>query len=261
MNEKTNRPLAGQTAFVTGGASGIGRETVSVLATQGARVIVADRNIEGAQAVANCVVNAGGNAIAIEVDVADSASVDGALRAALAAYPVIDILIHSAGIGAEIDFLSMEEAEWRRIIDVDLTGTFLISQAVAREMAQRGYGRIVLLSSTAGERGGTGRGAYGAAKAGVIGLSRVMAVELAPRGITVNVLAPGAIETELVLKMHDHETRRAYTTAIPLNRYGEVRDVAITAAFLASPESNYITGVVVPVDGGFMAAGVMKRST
>ena len=135
-------------------------------------------------------------------------------------YNRIDILIHSAGIGVEKLFLETTTNEWNKIINIDLSGTFFCAQACAKEMVKQQYGRIVSLASTAGIRGGTGRAAYGAAKGGVIALTKVMAVELAQYNITVNALAPGAIETELVAKMHSAETRKVYKAGIPMNRYG-----------------------------------------
>jgi len=126
-------------------------------------------------------------------------------------------------------------------------------------MAQAGYGRIVNLASTAGVVGGTGRAAYGAAKGGVVMLTRVLAVELATSGVTVNALAPGAIETELVARMHSQETRRTYTRAIPANRYGAPDEVAAAALFLASRTSGYVNGHVLAVDGGFLAAGILNK--
>ena len=126
-------------------------------------------------------------------------------------------------------------------------------------MVENQYGRIVLLSSTAGLRGGTGRNAYGAAKGGVIALTKVMAVELAQHGITANALAPGAIETELVARMHSDETRRVYRAGIPLDRYGTPEETAFTGVFLASEQAGYVTGHILGVDGGFLAAGIMHR--
>lgn len=252
--------FADNVAIVTGGASGIGREVARRIVQEGARVFVADRDLSAARRVVEELASRGAAADAVHVDVADPASVDAMVEHVVRAAGRIDILVHSAGVGVERLFLETTPQEWARIIDVDLTGTFLTCQAVARQMIQREYGRILTISSTAGVRGGTGRAAYGAAKAGVIGLTRVMAVELAPYGVTANTLAPGAIETELVQAMHSAETRRVYTAAIPANRYGTPDEVASAALFLVSEEARYITGHVLAVDGGFLAAGVMKKS-
>jgi 3-oxoacyl-[acyl-carrier protein] reductase len=230
-------------ALVTGGASGIGRQVSRRMAAEGAWVFVADANAAGAEAVAGEL-----NAVA------------GMAEAVLRAAGRIDALVHSAGVGIERSFLDTTHAEWSRLIDIDLTGTFLTCQAAARPMVERGYGRIVTIASTAGVRGGSGRAAYGAAKGGVIALTKVMAVELAPFGVTVNTLTPGAIETELVAAMHSAETRRVYKAGIPADRYGTPDEVASAALFLASEEARYISGHALAVDGGFLAAGVMKRS-
>ncbi|MBM3545802.1 MAG: SDR family oxidoreductase [Alphaproteobacteria bacterium] len=243
-----------RTAVVTGGGSGIGKAIAKELTAEGARVAIVDIDAGRAEAVAR---ELGGSSVAIQADV--SRPEDAACLAADAARQLgkIDILIHSAGVGAERSFLDTTPEEWRRIIDIDLSGTFYTCQAVAKVMAERRYGRIVTLASTAGIRGGTGRTAYGAAKGGVITLTKVMAVELAPYGITANTLAPGAIETELVKRMHSPETRVVYRRGIPLDRYGVPEEVAAAALFLASDEARYVTGSVLAVDGGFLAAGVM----
>lgn len=241
-------------AVVTGGGSGIGRAIAERLAAEGARVAIVDIDAGRAETAAR---ELGTSAVAIQADV--SRPEDAARLAADAARQLgkIDILVHSAGVGAERSFLDTTPEEWRRIIDIDLSGTFYTCQAVAKVMAARRYGRIVTLASTAGIRGGTGRTAYGAAKGGVITLTKVMAVELAPLGITANTLAPGAIETELVKKMHSAETRVVYRRGIPLDRYGVPEEVAAAALFLASDEARYVTGAVLAVDGGFLAAGVI----
>lgn len=249
--------FTGRVALITGGASGIGKAVAGQLAGLGARLAIADRNIEGAEALASQL--GSDRALALDVDVADPASVNAMVDAVTDRFGRLDILVHSAGVGIERGFLETTAEEWQRLIDIDLSGTFYCAQAAARKMVAQGYGRIVTLSSTAGLRGGTGRAAYGAAKAGVVGLTKVMAVELAPYGVTANALAPGAIETELVARMHSEETRRVYRAGIPMDRYGTPDETAFTAVFLASEQAGYVTGHILGVDGGFLAAGVMHR--
>lgn len=249
------RDWSGRVALVTGGASGIGRAACELLAATRAEVIVADVDPEAAARAAAEL--PAGLAVPLPINVADPDSVERAFGEVRRQFGRLDILIHSAGIGIERKFLETSLAEWRRILDVDLTGTFLCGQAAARIMVERGYGRIVNIASTAGIRGGTGRAAYGAAKGGVISLTKVMAVELAMHGITVNALAPGAIETALVARMHSATTREVYRRGIPQDRYGTPEETAQAALFLASEEAAYVNGHILAVDGGFLAAGVM----
>jgi NAD(P)-dependent dehydrogenase (short-subunit alcohol dehydrogenase family) len=247
-----------RTALVTGGASGIGFAVARQLAELGAKIAIADIDIDAAQAAASQL--PGAEVMVVQVDVRDPDDATNMISAVVAQYGKLDILVHSAGVGIERSFLQTTAEEWQRLIDIDLSGTFYCAQAAARHMVDNGYGRIVNLASTAGIRGGTGRTAYGAAKGGVIALTRVMAVELAAYGITANALAPGAIETELVARMHSEETRRVYRAGIPLDRYGTADETAFCAVFLASAQAGYITGHILGIDGGFLAAGIMHKS-
>lgn len=250
--------LEGHTAIVTGGASGIGLATVQMLSNLGANAVIADVNATEGSQVAQSLNDAGGRAMFVSTDVSSSDDVEALVRQTVETFGSLEILMHFAGIGLEQHALDTTRENWDRIIGINLTGSFLMMQAAGREMVKRGYGRVVAMSSMAGVRGGTGRTAYGASKGGVAAMMRVMSVEWAKSGVTVNALAPGGIETALVKKMHDDETRRAYLAGIPMNRYGTPEEVAAAAVYLALPQSGYITGVNLPVDGGFDAAGVIK---
>ena len=252
--------LKGHTAIVTGGASGIGLATVEMLAELNANIVIADLNEEAGTKLANRLSAAGTSALFHRTNVAESADVDTLIAATLDRFGSLEILMHFAGIGLEQSALETTRENWNKIISINLTGSFLVMQAAGRVMVEKGYGRIVAMSSIAGIRGGTGRTAYGASKGGVAALMRVMSIEWAQSGVTVNALAPGGIETALVKKMHDEETRRAYLAGIPMDRYGTPQEVAAAAVYLALPQSAYITGVTLPVDGGFDAAGVIKNS-
>jgi len=256
---ESHLPLLGQVALVTGGASGIGKACALELAERGCAVVVADLSLDSAESTCALIRGRGIAAIPAAGDVSNVGEVERVFNTAMSLSGRIDILVHSAGIGIERLFLQTADAEWNKVINVDLSGTFNVMRVAGQLMSQAGYGRIVVLSSTAGIRGGTGRAAYGAAKGGVNMLTKVMAVELAEKGVTVNAIAPGAIETELVQRMHSAETRRNYTRSIPINRYGTPEEVAFLAAFLADPRAAYITGTVLPVDGGFTAAGIINR--
>ena len=246
------------TAVITGAASGIGKEIALQLASAGANTVVADINADRKKTVRE-IKDESGCAIEVEVDVCDISSVENMIATTEREFKKIDIFIHSAGIGIEKPFLETSLEDWNKIINVDLTGTFLCCRAAARAMINNKWGRIITLASTAGIRGGFNRGAYGAAKGGVISLTKVMAVELACYGITVNSIAPGAVETEMVRKMHTSETRRIYTNAIPADRYGTPKEIAAAALFLASKQASYVNGHVLAVDGGFLGAGLIKR--
>jgi 3-oxoacyl-[acyl-carrier protein] reductase len=249
--------LEGKIALVTGGARGIGFAIAKAFAAEGAFPVIADINEEGACAAMAALAPSEG--LALGVDVAEQDSITAMIGAILARYGRLDILVNNAGIGGKTPFLDISLEEWNRTMAINLTGAFLVAQACAREMAKRRSGKIVNIASLSGQRGGHGRAAYGAAKAGLDLLTKVMAVELAELGINVNAIAPGPIETEMAKFAHDEATRAAYNYLIPMTRYGTPEEIADAAVFLCSDESRYIHGHTLNVDGGFRAAGLMFR--
>jgi 3-oxoacyl-[acyl-carrier protein] reductase len=252
--------LADKVAIITGSGSGIGREMAERFATEGARVVVADVNAERATAVAAGLATRGSVAQAVTVDVTNPGQVEALIQDTLRHFGQLDILVNNAGVGLNKPFLTTTLEEWDRVVRVNLTGTFLCAQAAAREMVRQGSGTIINVASISGQRGGQGRAAYGAAKAGVILLTKVMAVELAARGIHVNAIAPGPVDTEQSRHTHTASTRLAYHERIPAGRYGERAEIVAAALFLASEESSFVAGHVLNVDGGFHAAGLMFQS-
>jgi NAD(P)-dependent dehydrogenase (short-subunit alcohol dehydrogenase family) len=251
--------LTGKAAIVTGGAAGLGLAIATRLAAEGAAVAVADRDGEGAARAAGAIAGGGGRALGLTVDVSAAAQVERMVADTLAAFGRLDILVSNAGIGGTHAFLEQPLEHWHRVLAVNLTGTFLCGQAAARAMARSGSGRIVNIASVSGIRAGIGRTAYGSAKAGVIGLTQQMALELGPLGITVNAVAPGPVDTALTRAMHTPQTRAAYTGMIPLARYGTPEEIAGAVAFLASDDAAYVNGHTLCVDGGYVSAGIMAE--
>lgn len=247
--------LKGQVALVTGAGQGIGRAIALRLAREGADIAVMDINRETADATARQVRDVGRRAAVKVVDISDFGAVQGAMREVVQEFAKLDVLVNNAGIEKRGPFLEITPADWQRQLDVNLSGTFYCMQAAAREMAKRRYGRIVNISSVAGLIGPIDLAAYGASKAGIIGLTRAAALDLADYGITVNAIAPGPIETELMLGAWSAEALRERPQHGAIARFGTVDEIASTALFLAAPDSGFITGITLSVDGGAVAAG------
>jgi NAD(P)-dependent dehydrogenase (short-subunit alcohol dehydrogenase family) len=249
--------LQNEVVIVTGAGRGIGSVIAHRFAAEGAQVVVADLDEASARRTADEINAAGGRAIGLKVDVGESVAVHELIETTCRQFGQVDVLVNNAGIGLNKPFLTTTLEEWELQLKVNLTGQFLCGQAAARAMVTRGGGRIVNVASISGQRGGQGRAAYGAAKAGVILLTKVMAVELSPLGVRVNAVAPGPVDTDQSRETHTPSTRRAYYDRIPARRYGEREEIAAAVLFLASRESSFVSGHVLNVDGGFNAAGLL----
>lgn len=244
--------------FVTGGASGIGLAIVEATLAHGWRAVIADRDV---QSLDQC-------RVALErreelvrferLDVADERAVVHSLARCEADFGPITGLVNSAGIGSDLPAIETSADLFRDILEVNLIGSFVVSREVARHMRERQTGSIVNIASVSGIRGNSGRVAYGASKGGVIAMTKVMAVELAPVGIRVNAIAPGPVETPLVKEMHSDQSRSDWIATVPQHRYGTPAEIAGAAIFLLDDtRSSFVTGQTICVDGGFTAAGLM----
>lgn len=242
--------LAGKTALVTGASRGIGREIALELARLGANIAV---NYAGSEAKANEVVEEirqmDRDAFAIQGDVSNSDAVANMVKETTARFGSLDILVNNAGITKDNLLMRMKEEEWDAVLNINLKGVFLCTKAVTRQMMKQRSGRIINVSSVVGASGNPGQANYVAAKAGVIGLTKTAAKELASRGITVNAVAPGFITTEMTDQLSD-ELKQEMLKMIPLAQFGEAKDIAKAVAFLASDDSRYITGQTIHVNGG-----------
>ena len=250
--------LEGKVAAITGGGLGIGRATALTFAAEGAVVALGDVDHGAAEAVAREIDALGGKAIAVRVDVGDAREVEAFVDRTVAELGRLDVLFANAGIAHSAPFLAHPEAQWHRVLRVNLTGVFLCCQAAARQMVKQGGGRIITTASINGFRGVENLVGYNVAKAGVIELTRTMAVELAEHNITVNAIAPAQIDTRLTRGL-DEDARRRRVDRIPMGRFGQPDEVARAALFLASDDASFVTGHTLAVDGGYLAGGLWSR--
>lgn len=244
--------LDNQTAIVTGGARGIGRAISETLASQGAHIVVADINLELAQTTATEFQEMyQRKMLAVKVNVADLESSKEMVEQVISEFGRIDILVNNAGITRDTLIMRMSEEDWDLVININLKGAFNCSKSVIRQMVKQRYGRIVNISSVSGLAGQVGQTNYSASKAGLIGLTKALAREVASRGITVNAVAPGFIPTALTVDLPE-DLKEAIIKATPMGRMGKPEEVAYAVSFFASPDASYITGQVLSIDGGMV---------
>ena len=239
----------GQVGIVTGGARGIGKAIAEGLAKSGVDLVIAGRNLDAANETAAALTAFGVKAMGVKLDVSNSEEVEKTFEGIRKEFQRIDILINNAGITKDGLLLRMSEAAWDSVININLKGVFLCSREAIKDMAKQRYGRIVNITSVAAFMGNPGQANYSASKAGIVGFTKTIAREYAIRGITVNAVGPGFIETAMTDVLSDR-VKEEMKKIIPLGRFGTVEDVANAVIFLASPDSGYITGQVIHVNGG-----------
>ena len=241
--------LAGRTALVTGASQGIGEAIARRLSGQGARVVLAARSLDKLEDLADDLRADGAKALALQLDLAATEEIGPRLKELPEPFAEVDILVNNAGVTADNIFIRMTLEEWERVLKVNLTGAFAVTRALSRGMMRRRWGRIISISSVVGLMGNAGQANYAAAKAGLVGFSKSLAREIASRNVTVNVVAPGFIETAMTESIPE-KSRQGLLDAIPLQRLGNVEDIAAAAVYLASEEASYITGHVLNISGG-----------
>ena len=243
--------LQNKVVLVTGGAQGIGKTISEELVRNGAHVVLGDVNLEGAQATAEAINNSGGSASAVKIDVSNPAEVKQVFDSIMKDKKPVDILINNAGITRDGLMIRMKEVDWDIVLNINLKGSFLCSQQAAKQMMKQKSGAIVNIASIVGVMGNFGQANYSASKAGVIGLTKTLAREVASRGIRVNAVAPGFIDTQMT-QVLDESVRQSLIEQIPMAKLGLPEDVARCVAFLVSDRSSYITGQVINVNGGML---------
>ncbi|HEX9188778.1 MAG TPA: 3-oxoacyl-[acyl-carrier-protein] reductase [Vicinamibacteria bacterium] len=242
--------LEGRVSLVTGASRGIGLAIAGALAAEGAHVVLAARDQAKLAAAVSDIAATGGRAEALSLDVADRGSVEAALAHVLSAHGRVDHLVNNAGVTRDNLLLRMRDEEWQQVLATNLTGVFLCTQAALKPMLKQRSGRIVSLTSVVGLAGNAGQANYAASKAGIVGFTKSVAREVASRGITVNAVAPGFVETDMTAAMTE-KARAAVLAAVPMGRVGRPEDVAGAVLYLVSDAATYVTGQVLAVDGGF----------
>jgi 3-oxoacyl-[acyl-carrier protein] reductase len=246
--------LQGKVALITGGSRGIGAVVAQALATAGAAVAVCARNGEAAAATASAIAAQGGQALGVAADVSRAEDAERLVKACLERFGRLDILVNNAGITRDGLVLRMKDGDWSDVLAVNLNGAFYCARAALRAiLKQKQSGRIINIGSVVGSMGNAGQANYVTSKAGLIGLTKALAKEVAARGVTVNLVAPGFIETDMTMNLPD-AVKETYRGQIPLGRFGTAADVAAAVAFLASDEAAYITGQVIHVNGGMWSS-------